>query len=88
MTKEDLEQMLNEALSKLAQLQAVYDAAHKELLDEYERDSHRGDGSGAQERRREEHQQELRNSEWAAKQALEAQKAVVLQLQQQLELIK
>lgn len=84
MTKEELEQKLNDALTKQAQLQAVYDAAYQALLDEYERDSQRGEGSGAQERRREEHQQDLRNDEWAAKQALESQKAVVKQLQQQL----
>lgn len=81
MTKEELERKLNDALAKQAHLQAIYDAAHQALLSEYERDSQRGEGSGAQDRRREEHQQDLRNDEWAAKQALELQKAVVQQLQ-------
>lgn len=85
MTKEELEQQLKDALATQAQLQADYDAADQTLLDEYERDSRRGDGSGAQERRREEHQQDLRNDEWAAKQALESQKSIVQQLQQQLQ---
>lgn len=88
MTKEKLEQQLKDALVKQAQLQAAYDAARQALLDEYERDSRRSDGSGAQERRREERQQDLRNNEWAAKQALESQKSVVQQLQQQLEAFK
>lgn len=88
MTKEELEQQLKDALAEQAQLQAAYDATHQALLDGHERDSRRGDGSGAQERRREEHQQDLRNDEWAAKQALESQKSVVQQLQQQLEAFK
>ena len=85
MNKEELEQKLKEALSEQAQLQTNYDAAHQALLNEYDRDSRRGEGSGAQERRREEHQQDLKNDEWSAKQALESQNRVVQQLQQQLD---
>lgn len=88
MTKEKLEQQLKDALAKQAQLQAAYDAACQALLDEYKIDSLRSDGSGAQERRREERQQNLKNNEWAAKQALESQKSVIQQLQQQLEAFK
>lgn len=85
MTKQELEYKLSEALAKQAQLQSDYDAAQQALLDEYERDSLRGDGSGAQERRREQHQQDLKNDRWAAQQAFESRKRVVQQLQQQLE---
>lgn len=85
MNKEELELKLKEALSEQAQLQTNYDAAHQALLNEYDRDSRRGEGSGAQERRREEYQQDLKNDEWSAKQALESQNRVVLQLQQELD---
>ncbi|UAN54766.1 hypothetical protein KGP26_29920 (plasmid) [Serratia sp. JSRIV002] len=84
MSKEEVQQLLNAALAKLAELQAAYDAAYKAVLSELERDMHRGEGSGAQERRREQHQQALRDAEWEAEKALAAQKTVVQQLQQQL----
>ncbi len=82
--KEEVQQLLNAALAKQAQLQTVYDAAKQALLDELERDSKRGDGSGAQERRREERQKVLSDAVWKAQQELTAQQLVVQQLQQQL----
>lgn len=55
----------------IAEAQAAYDAARSALLSELERDIERRDGSGAQERRREEHQQDLRDEEARCKRALE-----------------
>ncbi|MCA6939908.1 hypothetical protein LF927_01715 [Pectobacterium polaris] len=66
---------------KLAQLQAEYDSAHQALLNELERDSQRGPGSDAQERRRDEYQEALSEVVRKAKQALDAQTVTVQQLQ-------
>jgi hypothetical protein len=45
----------------VAQAEAALKAAESELLSELERDCERSEGSGAQERRREENQQSLRD---------------------------
>ncbi|HCE5740195.1 TPA: hypothetical protein NHK44_005861 [Pseudomonas aeruginosa] len=66
----------------VAEAQAAYDAARSALLNELERDIERPEGSGAQERRREEHQQALRDEEDRCKRALENAKAREKQAQE------
>lgn len=62
-----MSQTVEQATKALAAAKAAY-------LDELERDSERGDGSGAQERRREEHQQSLRDDITQCERDLEAAK--------------
>lgn len=54
----------------VAEAQAAYDAARSAYLNELELDAERRDGSYAQERRREEHQQALRDEQDRCKRAL------------------
>ena len=60
----------------LEQAQAALDAANAAYLDELRRDSDRSDGSFAQERRREEHQQRLREAVTQCERDLEAAKTL------------
>ncbi|MCR9888196.1 hypothetical protein NB550_11550 [Vibrio parahaemolyticus] len=54
---------LKDALQKLEQLKSNYEDARSSYLCELERDAERGEGSFAQEQRREEHQRQLREAE-------------------------
>jgi precorrin-3B methylase len=58
----------------IEEAQAQLDAANAIYLDELRRDSVRPEGSGAQERRREEHQQRLKNEIDRCERALELAK--------------
>jgi hypothetical protein len=58
------------------QAQAALDAANAAYLDELRRDCDRSDGSFAQERRREEHQQRLREAVTQCERDLEAAKTL------------
>ncbi|MGG4660451.1 hypothetical protein ACLPJF_21240 [Pseudomonas vlassakiae] len=57
------------------QATAALAAANAAYLSELERDAERGEGSGAQERRREEHQQSLRDAIAQCERDLEAAKS-------------
>ena len=56
------------------QAEAALAAAQADYLSELQRDAERGEGSGAQERRREEHQQSLRETRDQCRHDLEAAK--------------
>lgn len=73
--------------AKLAKCEMDFEKARAALLSELERDALRGPGSDAQERRREEHQQDLRKAERLAEQALNEQRKVVTELKRQYELL-
>jgi hypothetical protein len=49
-------------IKTIEEAQAQLDAANAAYLDELRRDSERSEGSGAQERRREEHKQRLKDA--------------------------
>ena len=55
----------------VAEAESTLAEAKTKFLSELEADAQRGDGSGAQERRREEHQQGLRNTVLCCEQDLE-----------------
>ena len=57
--------------NSVEQAEAALKEANEAYLSELERDSRRSDGSGAQERRREEHQQSLRDTISRCERALE-----------------
>ena len=79
----DLEIKLAEASALLVTLRSQYESARRAYLSELERDCERSPGSGAQERRREENQAELRDAQWKAETTLNEQLMVVKQLTEQ-----
>lgn len=85
MVKSELMERLNQAHEQLMILQKKYDGAIQALLQEYERDGLREEGSEYRERQRESHQQSLRNNERMARKSLDEQRSLVEQLQHQLD---
>lgn len=63
-----------DATCPIKQAEADLAAARAAVLSELEQDAKRSEGSGAQERRREEHMQRLRDEEYQCERALEAAK--------------
>jgi len=62
----------------IEQAEAALARANAAYLSELKRDCERGEGSGAQERRREEHQQSLRDDVYKCEQALAAARAKLI----------
>ncbi|MDL5034426.1 hypothetical protein QRD43_21160 [Pelomonas sp. APW6] len=63
-----------DATCPIKQAETNLAAARAAVLSELEQDAMRSEGSGAQERRREEHMQRLRDEEYRCERALEAVK--------------
>ncbi|HHB1596535.1 TPA: hypothetical protein ACN976_004734 [Vibrio campbellii] len=75
---------LKEALQKLEQLKSKHENARSNFLSELERDAERGEGSLAQEARREENQNRLREAEQYALAEYQKQLKIVQDLESQL----
>lgn len=80
MDNKEKEAIILKETQTLLNLGSAYTNARAEFLSELGRDCERSGGSGAQESRRETHQNELREAERSAKAALDAQKKLVSRL--------
>lgn len=80
MNDKEKETRILEETQTLLKLGSAYANAREEYLSELARDCERSDGSGAQEARRDAHQNELREAERSAESALNAQKQLVTKL--------
>ncbi|HGM6909261.1 TPA: hypothetical protein ACKQDN_002217 [Serratia marcescens] len=80
MNDKEKEARILEETKTLFNLGSAYTNAREEYLSELNRDCERSDGSGAQEARRDAHQNKLREAERSAESALNAQKQLVTRL--------
>ncbi|EPJ2775198.1 hypothetical protein ACTHEV_005157 [Klebsiella pneumoniae] len=80
MKNKEKEARILEETQTLLNLGSVYANAREEYLSELARDCERSEGSGAQEARRDAHQNKLREAERSAESALNAQKQLVSRL--------
>ena len=83
MTITELEHKLAIETEVLNTYKKDYERAKSAYLSELRADCERSEGSGSQEARRERHQQELRDNEYSAKTALDAQSRKVDELNEQ-----